>query len=94
MPTTSSPRFASTVIRLEPIKPAAPVTRIFIGVLYRFAVTLSSTFAAAAHRLRVSLAMRSSSIVTPGKTIETVCMMAVYIYSFTKKSTYPRTKHL
>ena len=31
------------------------------------------------HQLRVSLAMRSSSIVTPGETIETVCMVDVDI---------------
>ena len=38
------------------------------------------------HRLRVSLAMRSSSIVTPGETIETVCMVAEYI-SYTSTRT-------
>ena len=30
-------------------------------------------------RLRISFAMCSSSMVTPGETIETVCMVAVYI---------------
>ena len=35
------------------------------------------------YRLRVSLAMYTFSMVTPDETIETVCMVAVYIYSFT-----------